>query len=327
MMLRALYIFVLLFFSLKGNSQVRVYSQLNPSEEKINIDEKILHPDIQKIRIGEQVTFLLAIEYSGNTNIIWPEIDTLNSKIEILEATEINKFHPAASNNPDEFIENRKFTITAFDTGQFVIPSFQFIAGTDTFSTDELTLKVEGVKVDTTKAFADIKDIIDEKYALKEQLKNNWYWFVIGAAVVFAILGFIFLKKRKKKPAPAQPAVILSLHEETLLKLKQLNEKQHWQNNQIKTYYSELTDILRAYIEKRFRVNAFEQTTGQLMSNLRTSEIHADARTILQNILNLADYVKFAKASPGNYENEGAMNKAIEFVTLTKPAETKKENA
>jgi hypothetical protein len=99
-----------------------------------------------------------------------------------------------------------------------------------------------------------------------------------------------------------------------------------WQQEQYKQYYIELTDILRDYIEKRYKVQAHEQTTDELLTSLSSKDMPQQARVKLKEILVLADLVKFAKEKPLPADNELTMEKAISFVELTKEIIIRPEN-
>jgi hypothetical protein len=87
----------------------------------------------------------------------------------------------------------------------------------------------------------------------------------------------------------------------------------------IKEYYIEMTDILRTYIENRFRIHAMEQTTDEIMSQLRLTDISEISKLTLVPVLKLSDLVKFAKENPIGIENDEMMQRAKDFVTSTIP--------
>ena len=86
--------------------------------------------------------------------------------------------------------------------------------------------------------------------------------------------------------------------------MKELDEKQLLQQNKIKIYYSELTDIVRTYIEKDIHIPALESTTNELIETINdfneSSKLGISKETIqqLKQVLQSADLVKFAKSKP-----------------------------
>lgn len=270
--------------------------------------------DRNEIRIGEQVYLTLSIpaELAAGKKIIWPRLtDTINAHVEVLDSV-IDLQH-----------YTKKYLITSFDSGAYQLPAFPFHVDSDSVLSNVVTLYVNTVKVDTTKAIKAIKTI----QGVNSAAANAWYsniWIITGIVLLVAALVFFIWWRKKRKKQPVQegpPPVILPLHEQLLMDLDALEQQKLWQNNQVKQYYVALTDILRAYIEKRYQVMALEQTTIQLVNNLRTSSIHPEALQLLRNILELADMVKFAKAVPDVYENQALMDNARHFALLTKVKE------
>ncbi|MBK9196654.1 MAG: hypothetical protein IPO17_17060 [Flavobacteriales bacterium] len=109
------------------------------------------------------------------------------------------------------------------------------------------------------------------------------------------------------------------LHERVLLQLEALDRERVWQQGDHKSYQSRLTDLLRGYIEERYRVPALERTTDELLHELRVSPLSMEQQSLLANLLRLADMVKFAKALPSPQENEQMMVSAVRFIRETVP--------
>ena len=120
----------------------------------------------------------------------------------------------------------------------------------------------------------------------------------------------------RSAPAPS-PAKALPLHERILQQLRELGSEKVWQQGDHKQYHSRLTDLLRTYIEERYRVPAMESTTDELLRELRVSAMNREHQQHLRNMLELADMVKFAKAVPTREENEMMMHGAIRLVQET----------
>lgn len=274
-----------------------------------------------KILIGEQIQLTLAAKAKSSKQIIWPSLnDTLNKSIEILDS--VIQLDDAKK----EYI--KKYTITSFDSGYYAIPPFKFYIDSQLVESKPLLLEVHTVAVDTTKGIKDIKEIKAETYSFGAKVRDFFQWLLehwyIPLAVLTLIVFFIYYRiKTKKKIVPVIPEIVLPLHEQLLIDLEKLNQRQLWQNNQVKEYYVELTDLLRTYIEKRFQVMALEQTSYQLIKNLKSSGITTECLMIIKNILEAADMVKFAKSIPTQYDNEGVMDNAKRFAVLTQLEEVK----
>ena len=104
--------------------------------------------------------------------------------------------------------------------------------------------------------------------------------------------------------------------------MDQLKEQKLWQRGLVKEFYSSLTDIVRVYLNGRFGVQAMESTTAEIMQMTKNvPEIDKDLRSNLQDLLERADFVKFAKAQAEANENEASFAFVEHFVLTTKPVE------
>lgn len=112
--------------------------------------------------------------------------------------------------------------------------------------------------------------------------------------------------------------MIVPSHELALQQLKALENKQLWQKGEVKAYHSELTRIIRAYLENRYGIQALEMTTEQILAQLNTLDFDADWNDRLREMLQAADLVKFAKAEPPSVFHERMMDYAVSFVEATK---------
>ncbi|MFZ1751991.1 MAG: hypothetical protein WAU01_17480, partial [Saprospiraceae bacterium] len=176
------------------------------------------------------------------------------------------------------------------------------------------------MKQDTV-TFNPIKDIMFEKADLTDYLI---YLYIFIALLMMVAIGYYFLKLKKKKEeetTPVVPELILQAHEKALKALEKLNEQELWQKGFVKEYQSGLTDIIRSYIEARYIIRAPEMTTDEISREL--ANVDFDKRYIadLNEILQIADLVKFAKATPQDNVHSRFMDKAVEFVENTKEIE------
>ena len=155
-------------------------------------------------------------------------------------------------------------------------------------------------------------------------MRDNWPWLAGGAAGIAALILLIrYLRRRARGPAaareeqrPPEP-----MHVRTLTALEEIGRRNLWQQGMVKQYQSEVTDVLRAYIEERFQVPALESTTDELLAALNMSSMSAAQREQLANMLRMADMVKFAKWTPLPVENEQLLAGAIKLVQQTSAPE------
>ncbi|WP_395043716.1 hypothetical protein, partial [Flavobacterium sp.] len=174
------------------------------------------------------------------------------------------------------------------------------------FFSDSLNVEVSNVKVDTLKQkMYDIKDIAQVETTI------DWINYILGLFALIAI-GFLvyWLIKKYKKPTKIEELVYKTPIEKATSLLQQLEKKELWQKGEIKSYYSELTDIARNYIEEEIHIPAMESTTSELIIGLRKvankKKLKLSKETLenLEKVLMQADLVKFAKVIPLEFEIE-----------------------
>ena len=279
--------------------------------------------DTTNIRIGEQ--FLFKIVIKDTANVILPEkLENLTS-LEVVKDIKIDTLKNSLI---------KKYLMTGFDSGAFYIPSQQVFIKNRSFLSDSVLINVATISVDTTqqKMFP-IKAIQDEPLVY-----DDFKPYIIWAILALLLIGlFIYYLKTRKKPEikENEPVNKLAPFEEALQKLQELDNKLLWQNNEIKKYYSELTEIIRVFIEKELEIPALEITTQELVSLLSDYNnpeiINLSKETIkkLNTLFQEADLVKFAKSTPLSHEIEEDRRIAEKVLNDLKPIpliEETKEN-
>ncbi|GIV43269.1 MAG: hypothetical protein KatS3mg035_0392 [Bacteroidia bacterium] len=299
---------------------LNIHAQIHTAVAKI---------DTAKILIGEHIRLKVDVRYPAELKnnpahtIIWPAYtDTITEKIEIVEQSEIDT---SLSSDQKTVLLSKTYVITSFDSGFVVIPPLSFYNSLDTtrpFETQPLLIEVQTVAVDTTQEIKDIKEPIDVPFTFKELLP----YFIGGliAIIIILLIVLYFLKRKKKAPQIIEEVKIIEpAHVIALRKLEELNQKKLWQQGKNKEYHSEISDIVRWYIEERYQITALEQTTGEILLSIRSLALSNELREKLQQLLSLSDLVKFAKAQPLPQENELSMQNAIDFIQQTKAEELK----
>ncbi len=279
------------------------------------------------ILIGDQVNIELKLTVPAQSKVEWPLLaENLAEKVEIVRKTVID----TVESSNDRYTLRQNVLITSFDSGTYVIPPIQFkyhLKG-DTVSyfseTQPLGLDVQNIKVDQKEDIKPIKPPLRAPVTFKELLP----WILGGLALAAAIAFlFYYIRQRKRRQPVFQFRVRPKLppHEIAFNAFEKLRLKKLWQAGQIKEYYTELTDIVRVYIEDRYVVRAMEMTTDEISDGLRKTEAPKEASNKLRQTLVLSDLVKFAKEKPLPDENDQSLNYCIDFVRATKPIEILQE--
>ena len=205
----------------------------------------------------------------------------------------------------------KKYVLTGFDSGAYYIPAQQIFIRNRAYVTDSILINVATVAIDTIKQkMFPIKAIQGEPWVW-DDLMPYLIWIILGLLLIGGVIGYIIWKKRNPTLYEEEELIAaMPPFEEAFERLKKLDDKLLWQNNHVKQYYIELTEIIRIYIEKELHIPALESTTDELMETLQDFN---DAKTIetsregirkLKELLREADLVKFAKSKPLSHEIE-----------------------
>lgn len=271
--------------------------------------------------IGDQVNLSLSFSFPFGTQVVWPSIkDTILGNIQVINRTKVDSVWSADKKNLQL---TQKLRLTCFDSGFYTIPPIRFYYRnlpdtTIRFEQTEIQiLTVHTLAVDTTLAIKPIKGPVKIPFSILEYLP----WIFAGM-LFFAIAGFLIyylIRRRKGEPIfLLRPGVKYQPYEWALMELEKLRVKKLWQTGKMKEYHTELTDILRKYIEDRFLLMAMESTTGEILEDLEDkTNIQKEYRETLGKILLMADLVKFAKYLPLQEDHEQSMEYAVDFINKT----------
>ncbi len=286
--------------------------------------------DTTQMLVGDQIGITFSISPKVGNEILFPEFDgTLIDGIEIISANPLD-----TAKNGDL---QQKYVITSFEDSVFNIAPFAFIIDNDTTLTNPLILKVSYLqpdsllmaRIDTTQAIPllDIKPQIQTPWTFKEfwDLYGNYVLISLLILALIAVAIYFYIRHKRNKPVEVKPIPKIPPHVTALEKLSVLKEKRLWQQDRYKDYHSELTEILRTYLEERFSIPAMEYTADQILQSVQRTPMPVEAKQKLYNIFPLADLVKFAKLVPLAHENDLSLQHAFEFIKLMKPETPKSD--
>lgn len=231
----------------------------------------------------------------------------------------------------------QEWILTSFRDTVYTVQPFVLTASGDTVKAAPQTLTIlrpEGI--DQMMDIHDIKDI---------ERAGIWWWDIVmwilialGIGVFIGAIVYVVLwqQRHKQKETPLAQKIILRPAEEVALEqLDAIKAAKIWQQGQGKQYHTELTDVIRTYIGRRFDVHSTEKTSDETLRELKPILLMAKGEGQMANgkelfdklskMLQLADFVKFAKYEAMPEENERALNTAYEFVNATTPLKEEEE--
>lgn len=217
----------------------------------------------------------------------------------------------------------QEILLQSFDSGTYMLKPILYVAGRDTVRSNRVALKVVPCDVDSMVTIHDYADAVDVHRHLTDYLPD-WMvdyglWIILGLLAV-GIGIWLYINRRKapqllrKKEKPEPP------YDRAMRELDALASQHLCEQGQEKQYYTELTDILRVYLQGRFGINAMEMTSTQIRQTLKAHDETKLSRAEMDRVLETADFVKFAKVRPLPDDNAKAFAAARKFVEDTKPA-------
>ena len=288
----------------------------------------------QEILIGQQATLQLDVTSDKGANIVFPQYqDTIVAGVEVLSTLPIDTL---VSEN--SVMYSQKYIVTSFDSASYTISNLPIIDGVDTLRSNDVSLKVSSVDLtDATKAYlddraknpsdsldlaklgiSDIRPIQVPPFVWQDYLNYILLGILVLLILVAIIVAIYLYRKKKKSGYFFRPEVVLPPHILALQALDKIKDEKIWQRGRDKEYYTELTDVLRKYIEGRFGTPAFEKTSDEILSAMKMNLETDSSVDTLKQVLKLADLVKFAKYTPLSDENDLSLMNACLFVNQTK---------
>ena len=280
----------------------------------IQLNAQVISSDVDttSIRIGEQINYNIKIKLDSLDEINFPKAKDF-SPFEL-----INEFNIDTNYLDKKFIISKQFALTFFDSGTYYIPSQKLNLQNKEFKLDSFKITINAVKIDTTK-----QGLYDIKPIMKSNTQFDFLFWLYILIFIIVICIFLYFKNQIFSFFTIQKLEVeyLTPYEKAVSELSIIKKLNDLSELDIKTYYSNLTFVIRNFIEEKIIDNALECTTKELvqkLSLLKTSKKLNFSNSTLKNIEDVfsrADLVKFAKFVPDN------QSASIDLEILTKELE------
>lgn len=266
---------------------ILLFSSWVHAQQDVTVAADTLH-----IRIGEQIQY--TITSKEKENVRFPMLENLKG-LEVISTEKVDTLSDRLERN---------YILTSFDSGRYVIPKQELFIQNKAYYTDSLTVHVAAIAVDTLKQKPFPRKPIVAEPMIFDDYRPYFVWLWVLAGVFFIVGVIYYLWKKYGPQAPVIEEEKIPPYQEAIEKFASLEEKQLWQNNKIKEYYIELTEIVRVYVAREIKISTLEATTDELIQRVtvqnQIEEIGIEENLIqeLQVFLKHADFVKFAKLRP-----------------------------
>ncbi|MBO9632943.1 MAG: hypothetical protein J7578_07465 [Chitinophagaceae bacterium] len=262
--------------------------------------------DKDAILIGEPVKLMLDARMPLGAQVSWFRIDSIPN-FELIDKGKVDTVQGVDGKKVQQVI-----TITSYDSGYRVIPPLTLKVGNTTYSTDSVGVNVNYTPYNPDADYRDIKEI--EEVPNPSSGAIPW---IIGAVTLLAVAAIVWmLLPKKKKELPVAPkAPELTPYDEAIHALDALKQKGWPQLSESKIFYTQLNDVLRVFVMRKLKISSLEKTNDELTRALIVLKPDAEQFSQMSHALQIADYVKFAKYTPGDAENEQNFNSIRSAIT------------
>ena len=254
--------------------------------------------DTTKNKIGAEFKLTLKTNVDTLSKVVFPNARNFGA-LEVIQSYPIDTIR-----KDDRYELVKKYGLTQFDSGRYMIPSVKILINKKAFLSDSVQVEVANVQVDTLKQkMYDIKDIVPANEGI-----GDWWKYLLVLLLIAGIGAFIYWYIKKRQKEKIEEEIYKTPIEKATSLLNNLEKKELWQQGEVKEYYSQLTDIVRNYIEEAIEIPAMESTTSELIEGLKVASKKKKMKLSQETIDNLfvvlkqADLVKFAKSKPLDFE-------------------------
>ncbi len=274
--------------------------------------------DTTYMMIGDQQHLTFQVKSDEPLKVVFPRLqDTVSRGIEIISGP----VRDSVKGKDGKWLFEEKYIFTVFDTGVYVIPPMPITVENEHYNnvlrTEPVSFIVNTFQIDEQKGNYDIVAPYASPWTFAE-IRSYVLWALLALAVIGAIVWFIVRRIRNKPLFKHEKIVVIPPYIKAIQALDSLKTEKLWQSGKVKEYYTRLTDTVRMYLDEELDIPAMEQTSLETVRALESCpKVEAEDRKKVSEMLEIADYVKFAKATPLPDENMRNLDRAYDFLNHT----------
>ncbi|RLB91646.1 MAG: hypothetical protein DRH10_01400 [Deltaproteobacteria bacterium] len=298
---------ILALISVSGFASEQGASDKLPLEVSASVDR-------DKVTIGDKITYTITVKADKETEIKFPEF------AENLGGFAIKDFGSSEKGWFKTKTYRQWYVLDTYTSGKYSIPRATIKyrqkgqGQWQEVSTDEISIEVESI----LESAEDRQDIREIAGPIGFPRKIPWYvWVFLALIVLAAAIAFFLFKPKKSQDilVPQRPAHKIACEALVALQQKEYPRRREWNR-----YYTELSDIVRRYLENRFNLRAPEMTTEEFLNSVKDNKVLSyEHKSLLRDFLSHCDLVKFARYEPDEKEASLSFESAKRLIDQTKP--------
>jgi hypothetical protein len=310
----AILIFIFVVFAFAEDTclaqdRVKEESAIKPVSVSANVDKA-------RATIGDKINYKITVDFPENIEVFFPETKDKVGGLAVKDfaVADIEK-------EKGRITREFRYVLETYKASSYIIPAF------DIKYKEKLKSEIEVAK--TPEIFVEVVTVLDADASDVRGIKppvsldKRYFKLYIIIAIVFGVLllvaivlHYVYHRKQTETESIPEP---LPAHQIAYNDLESLMAMDLISKGQIKEYYYRLSNIVRHYIENRFKLMAPERTTEEFLAEMMvTGKLTEDHKELVGNFLEHCDMVKFAAYGPDSREIENSFNSAKKLVDETR---------
>ncbi len=251
--------------------------------------------DKTEITIGDLIELGITVEADTALDVTLPDLSL------ILDAYEVKDYRQAEPviRRDGTRVHEYSCSLTTWTTGRWVIPPMTVtytdsLGQTATASSDSIYIDVKSLLAEAGEDTVDIRDL---KPLYTPQAQTAWYYYLAGGIILLGVILWL-LFHRRKKTEELEEKDTRTPDERAFDELQELKAMPYLTEEKWREWYFALTEIWRRYLDGRYQVDTLEATTLEVKAILDSLPFDETDRREIEDFLDRADFVKFARQVP-----------------------------